>query len=166
LCFNNFLRLNFHNQCDKSSSSRARKDVALKTPMNYWITTSGLTTQTKFLQSCTPIQKNFVAAFQKQINPNCQSSGQNSGLLQNNPNNHYNSNCRPNNQGNNSNKNEVICVYCKILGHDQQDCQQRIQDNHGPCLEVNLKAFWPKINSNRNTSNSNDNNDVVNTVFL
>lgn len=45
--------------------------------------------------------------------------------------------------GNNSNRNGIICVYCKKQGHKQEDCRNRIKDN-APCVSNNGKPFYPK----------------------
>jgi len=47
------------------------------------------------------------------------------------------------NPGNNSRQNNQICVYCKIMGHRQQECRRRIRDNK-PCIDANGRNFWPK----------------------
>ena len=71
-------------------------------------------------------------------------------------------NYRPNNQqqwrsgpnsnsgpGNNSNRNKTTCIFCKKLGHRQEDCRKRINANQ-PCLDANGKTFWPNINTTDN----------------
>ena len=71
-------------------------------------------------------------------------------------------NYRPNNQqqwrsgpnsnsgpGNNSNRNKTTCIFCKKLGHRQEDCRKRINANQ-PCLDASGKTFWPKINTTDN----------------
>jgi hypothetical protein len=71
-------------------------------------------------------------------------------------------NYRPNNQqqwrsgpnnnsgpGNNSNRNKTTCIFCKRLGHRQEDCRKRINANQ-PCLDASGKTFWPKINTTDN----------------
>ena len=71
-------------------------------------------------------------------------------------------NYRPNNQqqwrsgpnsnsgpGNNSNRNKTTCIFCKKLGHRQEDCRKRINANQ-PCLDTNGKTFWPNINTTNN----------------
>lgn len=69
-----------------------------------------------------------------------------------------NSNNRSAYQGNNSNRNKQICVYCKIPGHRQDDCRRRIADNK-PCLTAGGKPYWPRkvseINNDENISDIN-----------
>jgi hypothetical protein len=54
----------------------------------------------------------------------------------------------PNQQqpGNNTNRNEQICVFCKIPNHRQEECRKRINANK-PCLDTNGRPFWPKVNA-------------------
>jgi hypothetical protein len=51
--------------------------------------------------------------------------------------------------GNNSNRNKTTCIFCKKLGHRQEDCRKRINANQ-PCLDSSGKTFWPKINTTDN----------------
>jgi hypothetical protein len=51
--------------------------------------------------------------------------------------------------GNNSNRNKTTCIFCKKLGHRQEDCQKRINANQ-PCLDSSGKTFLPKINTTDN----------------
>ena len=51
--------------------------------------------------------------------------------------------------GNNSNRNKTTCIFCKKLGHRQEDCRKRINANQ-TCLDSSGKTFWPKINTTDN----------------
>ena len=86
-------------------------------------------------------------------------SNQQSRGQQNRQNYRPQNNYRPNNQqqwrsgpnsnsgpGNNSNRNKTTCIFCKKLGHRQEDCRKRINANQ-PCLDANGKTFWPNINT-------------------
>ena len=53
---------------------------------------------------------------------------------------------RPNNPGNNSNRNNKTCSFCRRMGHRQEECRQRMNANQ-PCIDANGKTFWPKINT-------------------
>ena len=48
--------------------------------------------------------------------------------------------------GNNSNKNGQTCIFCKMLGHRQEECRKRMKANK-PCLDSNGRPFWPKVNA-------------------
>jgi hypothetical protein len=81
-----------------------------------------------------------------------------SGSSYNNRNNPYswrNPAQQHNKQGNNSNQNKQVCVFCKIPNHRQEDCRKRIAANK-PCLDTSGRPFWPKIkaaaNNNQNQS--------------
>ena len=89
-------------------------------------------------------------------------SNQQSRGQQNRQNYRPQNNYRPNNQqqwrsgpntnsgpGNNSNRNKTTCIFCKKLGHRQEDCRKRINANQ-PCLDASGKTFWPKINTTDN----------------
>jgi hypothetical protein len=68
------------------------------------------------------------------------------------PNNQQQWRSGPNNNsgpGNNANRNKATCIFCKNLGHRQEDCRKRINANK-PCLDSNGKPFWPKINTTEN----------------
>ena len=68
------------------------------------------------------------------------------------PNNQQQWRSGPNNNsgpGNNSNRNKTTCIFCKKLGHRQEDCRKRINANQ-PCLDASGKTFWPKINTTDN----------------
>jgi len=46
--------------------------------------------------------------------------------------------------GNNSNRNSnMVCTFCRITGHHQDDCRKRIAANK-PCITTNGKIYWPK----------------------
>jgi hypothetical protein len=51
--------------------------------------------------------------------------------------------------GNNSNRNKTTCIFCKKLGHRQEDYRKRINANQ-PCQDSSGKTFWPKINTTDN----------------
>jgi len=53
---------------------------------------------------------------------------------------------RSNNPGNNSNRNNKTCSFCRRMGHRQEECRQRMNANQ-PCIDANGKTFWPKINT-------------------
>jgi hypothetical protein len=53
---------------------------------------------------------------------------------------------RSNNPGNNSNRNNKTCSFCRRLGHRQEECRQRMNTNQ-PCIDANGKTFWPKIST-------------------
>jgi hypothetical protein len=53
---------------------------------------------------------------------------------------------RPTNPGNNSNRNNKNCSFCRRQGHRQEECRQRMNANQ-PCIDSNGKTFWPKINT-------------------
>jgi hypothetical protein len=60
----------------------------------------------------------------------------------------------PNNNsgpGSNANRNKTTCIFCKNLGHRQEDCRKRINANK-PCLDLSGKPFWPKINTTDNSA--------------
>ena len=52
----------------------------------------------------------------------------------------------PNNPGNNSNRNNKTCSFCRRMGHRQEECRQRMNANQ-PCIDANGNTFWPKINT-------------------
>jgi hypothetical protein len=45
--------------------------------------------------------------------------------------------------GSNGNWNSTSSIYCKIMGHRQQECCKQIK----PCFDLNVKPFWPKVNA-------------------
>ena len=51
-----------------------------------------------------------------------------------------------NQQGNNSNRNKLVCVFCKIPNHRQEECHKRNAANK-PCLDTSGHPFWPRINA-------------------
>jgi len=53
---------------------------------------------------------------------------------------------RPTNPGNNANRNNKNCSFCRRQGHRQEECRQRMNANQ-PCIDANGKTFWPKINT-------------------
>jgi hypothetical protein len=95
---------------------------------------------------------------QKKFTPsNQQNRGQQNSQTYRPQNNYRNNNQQqwrsaPNNNsglGNNSNHNKTTCIFCKKLGHRQEDCRKRINANQ-PCLDSSGKTFWPKINTTDN----------------
>jgi hypothetical protein len=56
---------------------------------------------------------------------------------------------RNNNPGNNSNRNKMMCIFCRKQGHRQEECRKRINSNQ-PCLDLSGKPFWSKINTSDN----------------
>jgi hypothetical protein len=87
---------------------------------------------------------------QKKFFPqNTQNRGQ-QGCQNFRPQNNYRNNqnqqqWRNNNPGNNSNRNKMMCIFCRKQGHPQEDCRKRINSNQ-PCLDLSGKPFWPKVN--------------------
>ncbi len=54
--------------------------------------------------------------------------------------------------GSNNACNGKFCIYCKIMGHVQQECSKRIRENK-PWVDSNGCTFWPKLNTtSENTS--------------
>jgi hypothetical protein len=91
---------------------------------------------------------------QKKFFPqNTQNRGQ-QGCQNFRPQNNYRNNqnqqqWRNNNPGNNSNRNKMMCIFCRKQGHRQEDCRKRINSNQ-PCLDLSGKPFWPKVNTTDN----------------
>jgi hypothetical protein len=81
-----------------------------------------------------------------------------------------------NNSGNRKNsgpgsynsRNGKFCIFCKIMGHCQQECWKRIRENK-PCVDMKGQTFWPKLNAAAENANSmqaqKDPNDGVGSVF-
>jgi hypothetical protein len=88
--------------------------------------------------------KKFVP--QGQRNRNQQQQRQAPRPQQQNNNYRNNQQWRSNNPGNNSNRNNKTCSFCRRMGHRQEECRQRMNANQ-PCIDANGKTFWPKINT-------------------
>ncbi len=46
--------------------------------------------------------------------------------------------------GNNNNRNGKYCYFCKIQGHQQEECRKRMKENK-PCRDAQGRYYWPKI---------------------
>jgi len=47
----------------------------------------------------------------------------------------------------NNSHNKTFCIFCKVIGHTQQECWKRIRENK-PCIDMNGHPFWPRGNFN------------------
>jgi hypothetical protein len=48
------------------------------------------------------------------------------------------------NNSNNSNRKNKYCYFCKLQGHQQEECRERIKENK-PCRDSQGRTYWPII---------------------
>jgi hypothetical protein len=92
---------------------------------------------------------------QHRSNPPFRGNNRGSSSGYNNRNNPYswrNPAQQNNSQGNNSNQNKQVCIFCKIPNHRQEDCQKMIAANK-PCQDTSGRLFWLRINAAANNQN-------------
>ncbi len=46
--------------------------------------------------------------------------------------------------GSNNNRNSKYCYFCKIQGHQQEECRKRMKENK-PCRDAQGRYYWPKV---------------------